>query len=366
MTAKSSPHLTKTASAAARFSRVQHHEHALLAFRQHHLVGGHARLAARHVVEVELDSEVALGAHLDRRGGQAGGAHVLDRHHGAGSHQLEAGLQQQLLGEGVADLHGRSLLLRVGLEARRGHGGAVDAVAAGLGAEIDDRVPDAGGLGVEDLVGSGQAHRHGVDQNVAVVAGVELRRAAYRRHAEGVAVAADPGHHARHQVFRAGMRRIAEAQQVQARDRPRTHGEHVAQDAADAGRRALVGLDVGGVVVALHLEDAGLAVTDVDHAGVFARPLDHPGRGGRQRAQMQARGLVGAVLVPHRREDAELGEAGLAPDQLENAAVLVGLEPMRGHEFGGDGGFDGRHEALWVLGDSADLLQLRFLCGTKT
>jgi hypothetical protein len=29
----------------------------------------------------------------------------------------------------------------------------VDAVAAGLGAEIDDRLTDAGGLGVEDLVG---------------------------------------------------------------------------------------------------------------------------------------------------------------------------------------------------------------------
>ena len=37
---------------------------------------------------------------------------------------------------------------------------------------------------------------------------------------------------------------------------PRAHGEDVAHDAADAGRRALVGLDVGGVVVALHLEDA--------------------------------------------------------------------------------------------------------------
>ena len=40
--------------------------------------------------------------------------------------------------------------------------------------------------------------------------------------------------------------------------RARAHGEDVAQDAADAGRRALVGLDVGWVVVALHLEDDGM------------------------------------------------------------------------------------------------------------
>jgi hypothetical protein len=55
---------------------------------------------------------------------------------------------------------------------------------------------------------------------------------------------------------------------------PRAHGEDVAQDAADAGRRALIGLDVARVVVALHLEDGGLAVADVDDAGVLARAAD--------------------------------------------------------------------------------------------
>ena len=57
----------------------QHHEHALLAFREHHLVGGHALLAAGHLVEIELDAEIALGAHLDGGAGEAGRAHVLDR-----------------------------------------------------------------------------------------------------------------------------------------------------------------------------------------------------------------------------------------------------------------------------------------------
>ena len=78
--------------------------------------------------------------------GEAGGAHVLDGDDGVGLHQLQAGFDQQLLGEGVADLDGRALLFRVGAELGAGHGGAVDAVAAGLGADIDDGVADAGRL----------------------------------------------------------------------------------------------------------------------------------------------------------------------------------------------------------------------------
>ena len=103
---------------------------------------------------------------------------------------------------------------------------------------------------------------------------MEIHLAADRRHAEGIAVAADAGDDARHQMARARMLRIAEAERVQRRDRPRAHGEDVAQDAADAGRRALVGLDVGGVVVALHLEDGDEPVADIDDAGILARPLD--------------------------------------------------------------------------------------------
>ena len=88
--------------------------------------------------------------------------------------------------------------------------------------------------------------------------------------------------------------------------------------------------------MALHLEDAGLAVADVDDAGVLARPLNDPGRLGRQAAQMQPRRLVGAMLVPHRREDAELGEGRRPADEREDALIFVRLQPMRGDEFGGD------------------------------
>jgi hypothetical protein len=78
------------------------------------------------------------------------------------------------------------------------------------------------------------------------------------------------------------MIRRAEAQRVHRRDGPRAHGEDIAQDAADAGGRALVGLDVGGVVVALHLEDDAIAVADIDDAGVLAGPWITRGPVGRQ------------------------------------------------------------------------------------
>ena len=120
------------------------------------------------------------------------------------------------------------------------------------------------------------AEREGVDQDVAVVAGVEVDLAADRRHADAVAVAADAGDHAA--ARRYGVRGWSSApkrSEFEVGDRPRAHGEDVAQDAADAGRRALVRLDERRVVVALDLEDRGEPVADVDRAGVLARALQH-------------------------------------------------------------------------------------------
>jgi hypothetical protein len=110
--------------------------------------------------------------------------------------------------------------------------------------------------------------------------------AADRGHAEGIAVAANAGDDAGNQRARLRMLWIAERQRVEAGDRPRPHGEDVAQNAADAGRGALIGLDIARMVVALHLERHRKPVADVDDAGVLARPLDHPGRFRRQRTQM--------------------------------------------------------------------------------
>ncbi len=150
----------------------------------------------------------------------------------------------------------------------------MDAVAAGLGAEIDHIVARFRRGRIVDLVGASQAHAHGIDQDVAVVTPVEVGLASHGRNADAVAIAADTGHHALDQTPGLFVRRITEAQGVQQGHRTRTHGEDVAHNAAHTRRRALVGLDVGRVVVALHLEDAGIAVIDVDDPGVLARTAD--------------------------------------------------------------------------------------------
>ena len=155
--AKSSPHLWKMASASFSLSGSQHHEHALLAFRQHHLIGGHARLRGtapgrdrvrcrgRPWRPSRRRSEVRPAAPMSWM------AMTAPRRH-----QFEAGFEQALLGEGVAHLHGRALLLGLVVEFGRRHGGAVDAVAPRLGAEIDDGKAHALGLGIEDRVGRAQ------------------------------------------------------------------------------------------------------------------------------------------------------------------------------------------------------------------
>ena len=72
---------------------------------------------------------------------------------------------------------------------------------------------------------------------------MKIHFAADRRHAETVAIAADPSNHPRHKIPRLGVFRIAEAQCIEASNRARTHGEDIAQDATHAGGRALIGLD---------------------------------------------------------------------------------------------------------------------------
>ena len=70
------------------------------------------------------------------------------------------------------------------------------------------------------------------------------------------------------------------------------------QDAADAGGGALVGLDVGGVVVALHLEDHRQTIADIHHARVLAGAADDLRAGGGQGAEPFLGRLVRTMFVP--------------------------------------------------------------------
>ena len=165
----------------------------------------------------------------------------------------------------------------------------MDTVAARFGTKIDDRITDTGSRSIKNLVGLGDPHRHGIDQNIAIITGMETELAAHCRHTEGIAVAADPCHHTCHQMAGARVGRITKAQGIQAGDRPRTHGKNITQNTAYARRCPLIGLDEGGVIVAFHFEHAGQPVADIDHTGIFARALDDPGRRSRQTLQMQPR-----------------------------------------------------------------------------
>ena len=279
--------------------RLDHAEHPLLGLRDHDLERLHAALAQRHARDVDVDPDLSLARHLASRRGQAGRAEILQRDEQAALEQIERALHQLLLRERVADLHARSLGLVALAELRRGeHRGAADPVAPGRGAEQHEQVSGPGRGRADQPLGRDQPDAHRVDQAVLLVGGLEVELAADRRHADRVAVVADPRDRAVEQVARALAGRLAEAQRVEDRDRPRADREDVAQDPPDAGRRALERLDGARMVVRLDLERDREPAADVDRAGVLTRPEHQPRALRRQRSQQRLGVLVGAVLRP--------------------------------------------------------------------
>ena len=166
-------------------------QHALLGFGQHDLVGGHTGLALGDEVELDAHAEFAARSHFAGGAGEAGGAHVLDAEDCSGLHGFEAGLEEQLLEEGVAHLDVGALLLGALGELLGGHGGAVDAIAAGLGSDIEDGISNPCRFCIKDLVFADEAEGEGVEERVSGVAGLETGFSAKVGDAEAVAVAGD-------------------------------------------------------------------------------------------------------------------------------------------------------------------------------
>ena len=283
--------------------------------------------------EIEFDPEIALGSHFNRRAGETRRPHILNGDHRTGFHQFKACFQEKLFREGITHLNGGAFFLRRIVKFRRGHGGAMNAVTPRFGPQIDNRIADAGGCRIENLIAAGDAHRHRIHQNIAVIAFVESDLSANGRDAEGIAVATDARHNPRDQMAGARMGRVTEPQGIQTGNRACAHGEDIAQNAAHTGGCALIGFDEGGVVVAFHFEDAGQPVANVDDTGILTRSLDHPRRFGRQALQMQTGGLIGTMLVPHRRKNTEFGQAGGAANQRQNALIFIRLETMLGNQI---------------------------------
>ena len=271
------------------------HEHPFLRFRQHHVIGRHASFTPRHSRDVDTGAGPVDAARAFRHGGcQPGRAQVLDRDHGVGVRQIHARLKEAFLEKRIAHLHRRPALRAALVELERGERRAVDAVATSVGTDQNKAVARTLGASAHELVRAHQADAHRVHQRVVRVALLEVDLAADSWNSNAVAVTADTGDHSFEAAAGGGQR--AEAQRVQERDRARAHRDHVADDAADAGGRPLVGLYRGGVVVRLDLEDRGPAVADLDRSGVLAGALDHTRSGRRQTAQQRLGALVRAML----------------------------------------------------------------------
>src|SRR5205823_3695577 len=121
--------------------------------------------------------------------------------------------------------------------------GAVDAIAAGLRAYVVDGVAGARRDALHDLGRVRDAETEDIHERVARVRGVERDLAADCRDADAVAIARDAGDDSLEQPPRAWRVELAEPQRVEERNRPRSHRENVADDAAHARRRTLVRLD---------------------------------------------------------------------------------------------------------------------------
>jgi len=112
-------------------------------------------------------------------------------------HGFEAGLEQKLLHEGIADLHVGALLPGFLGEFRGSkQRGAVNAVAAGFGANVNHRVAGAFRPGEKQVLFFGDAEGQRVYQRILRIARLESDFAADSGNAEAIPVAADAADYA--------------------------------------------------------------------------------------------------------------------------------------------------------------------------
>ena len=273
---------------------------------------------------MDLDARGARG-HLGERGRETRGAAVLQGLDEPAIDELDARLDQLLARERVTDLHRRALVGAVCSQLlAREDGCAADAVASGRRPVENDEPAGAARLRPRHARARKQSDAHRVDEAVVRVCVVEDGFAADGGHPNRVPVRADSCHCALERVIRR-----AEAKPVEQRDRPRAHRDDVAQNPADARRRALERLDGRRMIVRLDLERDRFAVAEVDHAGVLAGPLEDALSLGRQPPQEQGGMLVAAVLGPEQREDRELEVVRLAFQEVPDSLELAVREPQR-------------------------------------
>ncbi len=335
--------------------RLDHAQHPLLGLADHHLEGLHVSLPQRNRGDVDVDADATLGGHLRGGGGETRRAEVLEGDQQSALEQLERALQQLLLLERIPDLHGGPLVVVLAQLGRGEHGGSPDPVAPGRRAEQHDQVARPRGGGAHELLARGEAESHRVDEAVLLVGALEVDLAAHGRHADRVAVVADPGDGAVEQITGAVVRigrisRLAEAQRVEYGDRPGADREDVTQDPPDPRGGALEGLDGAGMVVGLDLEGAHEPAADVDGAGVLAGTHHDMLALGGQGSQQLLGVLVGAVLAPQQRVHGQLNLVRWPAALLLADQLVLGRGQAEGDRVGHAGGRGGLvHAAAPIL-----------------
>ena len=318
---------------------LDHHQHPLLALAQEDFKRLHILLALGHQVQANVHTDTATTAHLRSRTGDACRSHILHAHHSVAAGELQRSLKQQFLLEGVAHLHCGQILCAVFRDVLRGKRSPLNAVFAGRRTDDVHGIARTSGLGTDDFVAVQKAHAHRVDQRVDLVYRVKVDFPTDDGHTEAVAVIANAADHTVEQPLGLGVVEVTKTERIQLRNGTGTHGEDVPVDAPHSGGRTLVGLQCTRVVVAFDFERTADAIADVDNARVFLSCLHQQMRAVLGQGLQPFDGVfVAAMLGPHHRVDAHLGEVGRAAEDLSDlieflwtqAHILGLLEGGRG------------------------------------
>ena len=199
---------------------------------------------------------------------------------------MQEHVEHLLLGDGVADLHGAAGdLFRFARQLDGRERGPVDAVAPGAAADGDDQI--AGLSGLTRFVHGDQADGAAEDERIAEVARVETDRAVDGRNADAVAVIAHAGDDALHHLFgmqharrqrlgqRVGRR---EAKYIGVADRlgAQAGAQGIADDAAQPGVGAAVGLNGRRMIVRFDFEANVILIVEFDNSGIVLENADAP------------------------------------------------------------------------------------------
>ncbi len=291
-------------------------------------------LRGRAAIEIDDRAEAAAPDDLRRAARDPARAEILEADRQPARADLReraiARAHDHVLEERIGDLHGALVRLRIlVVEDERGERRAAEAAAIRRFADEHD-IPAGRAFRrrrVDDVALFHEPERDDVHEAIVAEALVEIDVAADIRHADRVAVRRDPVDDALRDVARMRIVERPETERIGDRDHLRAHAQHVADDPADPGRRALEGDDLRGVVVRFVREHDAVALAlpfaEMDDPRILLRPLHHGRPRRRQALEEVPRALVRAMLAPSRIEDVRLDDRRIAPEALGDAAQFV-------------------------------------------